>query len=779
MVSRKDVWAVGIVLVIATIAALAVYVIIDLAGPEPVVVVTAVPTLPPSATAAVLPSVTAPATPTPPPTGTPSPTPIPHFGPMAFGTGISGDQVLNPGLTFPAGTKEVYAVWSYQNMVDGTPYEVSWILDDSPWSYESLTWDTGQHGSEGQNYAARISEHDADGLPPGNYRLELSMGERLVQAATFVVLGPTPTSLPPTPTPQPDMQAIGRRASESLVMIGWVGGGGYYYLGSGSIVDGSEGLILTNWHVVSDEWGNLMDQGWEAEIHLTMDPDQPPRAVYRARILPEASDFDADLAILRITSLAADASPIQTPLNLPSIPLGNSDQVRRGDRVLLLGFPDYAEGTLSWTEDVVATHTSQWLKSGAEASYGASGGMMLNDRGELIGVITALESIGVEGELTLARPINVATRLIDWARGMQASPPQPIVPPVQEPTGETMVVLAAPTLNLRDAPSLSSRVIGDIPMGTVVDVLGYPEWDGERMWYFVEVPYSGERGWASGVYLASEEVAWTPILFTSNRAGSLDVYSIYADGTGLTRITSAPGDEGDASWSPDGSSIVFTYALNGNSDLYTMDAYGGSWTRLMSGPANDVHPVWSPDGTRIAFVSDRDGDWEIFGLDLSTMAVQQLTFNQAWDSFPSWSPDGTRLVYTSLKTGNYDLFVVDAYSGEDRQLTSSRYSDAHGTWSPVGNEIVYTMVVAEQGNLLREIAVLSVDDPAHPRRVTRSKPKQAVHRYPDWSPDGQWIVFESERDGNKEVYLIPARGGIMANLTEASRSSDTAPSWSR
>lgn len=777
MVFRKNALVFGVILLIATIAALATYVLTDLFRPESVAVVVTPPTQSPPITPTVLFSPTTAVMPTTSPTETQRPAPIPQFGSITFGTGISGDRVLKPGSTFPAGTNEVYAVWSYQNMNDGMPYQMSWLLDDSPWLYESLTWDTNRYGSKGQVYVAQISEHDADGLPPGNYRLELFLGERLVQLATFVILGPPPTQPPPTPTPQPDMRVIGRRASRSLVSI-WMEGTHVRSRGSGSIVHDSQGLILTNWHVVTDDQGKLINKEGYAWIFLTIDPDQAPVLTYWAQVLPKFSDPNNDLALLRITHWTVDNSSVQGPLDLPAIPLGDSSQVRRGDRVLLLGYPDYAEGTLSWTEDVVATRTDQWIKSGADASYGHSGGMMLNDRGELIGVITRGEAIGVEGQLALARPVNAATRLISSA--IAEGQPLPSAPPeVAEPTGRYMVVLAAPSLNLRDGPSLDNRVLDDMPLGTTVEVLETPKWDGERFWYKIRVPDSGQVGWASEVYLASWETARTPILFTSNQAGSLDIYSIYPDGTGLIRLTSASGDEGDASWSPDRNYIVFTYSQNDDSDLYCMNIEDGSWIQLTNGPADDVHPVWSPDGNRIAFVSNRDGDWEIFLLDLNISTVQQLTNNQTWDSFPAWSPDSKWLVFTSRRTGNYDLFLVNTYSGEEIQLTSSPYSDAHPAWSPYGDKIVYTMVVAEGRKLLREIGMLNLYDPAHPWRVTKSNPQQALHRYPDWSPDGQWIVFESERDGNKEVYLIPARGGIMANLTSTSRSSDTAPAWSR
>ena len=775
MISRKDLWAVGLALLIAAVVALAVYVVIDLAEPEPVVVVTAPPLQPPSATPTVAVSKTAPATATSPPE------PLPQFGQITFGTGMSGDQVLGPGATFAVGTKEVYAVWDYQNMTDGVAFQVSWLLDDSPWSYESLAWDADRYGSQGQAYVAQISEHDADGLPPGNYRLELSIGERLSQLATFVILGPTPTRPPPTATSQPDTQELGRNAARSLVelLVPYEYGG--YGGGSGSIVDGSQGLILTNWHVVADSrTEEFYNEGGYAQVWLTTDPDRSPEFTYWAQVVRDYADIDYDLAILRITHLKDGRTLVQEPLDLPAISIGDSDLIRRGDDVLLLGYPDYARGTLSWTEGIVATRDDEerWIKSDAGISHGHSGGMMLNQRGELIGVPTQYEETSVGGVLALARPVNLATGLIQNAIArLQPLPSAPLE--VEEPTGERMVVLAAPTLNLRDGPSLQSNVVGDLPLGTAVQALGAPEWDGERFWYRVQVPDGGPVGWASEVYLASWETARTPLLFTSNRAGSLDIYSIYPDGTGLTQLTNDPGDEGDASWSPDRDHIVFTYAKNDDSDLYLMRADGSSWTQLTSGPADDAHPVWSPDSTRIAFASNQDGDWEICVLDLTTREKRQLTFNGVWDSFPDWSPDGAWLVFASRRTGNYDLFIVDADTGEELQLTYSPYSDAHPAWSPYGDEIVYTMVVAEGNSLLREIGVLNLYDPVHPRRLTESAKTQALHRYPAWSPDGRWVVFESERDGNEEVYIIPAQGGIMANLTNAPESGDSAPAWSR
>ncbi len=719
------------------------------------------------------------ATPTATPTETPLPTPIPQFGPITFGTGVGVGQVS----PFPAGTKEVYASWTYQGMASDTPCRLSWYLDDNLWSEVSFTWDTSQYGSDGSADFAHIGKYDADGLPPGRYRLELFIGEQRVQADTFVVLAPMPISVPPTATPQPDIQTVGRRAARSLVQI-WAPSDHLFVRdrwGSGSIVDGRQGLIVTNWHVVSDWTGALLNEGGFVGIYVTMDPDRPPVFTYWARVLSQYSDPDLDLAVLQITHQASDNTPVRSSLNLPAISLGDSSLVHAGHHVLLLGFPEYAEGSLSWTEgQVVVPPNSQWIKSSAQISYGHSGGMMLNERGELIGILVGYDPDEVAGVFSVARPVNLAQPLIDAAIAAGWAPPYLPPSPGAPSTGERMVVLGVTNLNLRDGPSLSSQVLYEMPRGTVVEVLQEPVWDGERFWYYVQIQGGTHMGWASGVYLAPWEVATSPILFTSDRAGNLDTYSILPNGTGLVQLTNNPGDEGDSSWSPNRDYIVFTSDRSGNADLYVMNATGGSWAQLTSGPGDDIHPVWSPDGSRIAFVSNRDGDWEIFVINADGTGLQQVTFNDAWDSFPAWSPDSTRLVYTSRQTGNYDLYLVDPTTkAEPRQLTTSPYSDAHPSWAPNGDEIVYTMVVPEGSALLREIGVLNIYDPTHPRRVTFSEPGEALNGYADWSPDGRWIVFTSGRDGNEEIYLIPAGGGWAANLTNAPLSNDSGSAWSR
>ena len=74
------------------------------------------------------------------------------------------------------------------------------------------------------------------------------------------------------------------------------------------------------------------------------------------------------------------------------------------------------------------------------------------------------------------------------------------------------------------------------------------------------------------------------IAFTSNRAGSYDVYVMDPDGGNVTPLTDDPAGDLAPDWSPDGSRIAFTSSRDGNSEIYVMDADGSDETRAHSDP---------------------------------------------------------------------------------------------------------------------------------------------------------------------------------------------------
>ena len=104
-------------------------------------------------------------------------------------------------------------------------------------------------------------------------------------------------------------------------------------------------------------------------------------------------------------------------------------------------------------------------------------------------------------------------------------------------------------------------------------------------------------------------------------------------------------------WSPRGDLIVFSRQADGDYEIYTVKPDGSGVTRLTSAPGNDAHMAWSPDGEHIAFATSRMGFkdevtytdapqpyGEIFVMRANGSDVQQLTDNQWEDGAPAWQP---------------------------------------------------------------------------------------------------------------------------------------------
>ncbi|HVK29529.1 MAG TPA: trypsin-like peptidase domain-containing protein, partial [Nocardioides sp.] len=206
----------------------------------------------------------------------------------------------------------------------------------------------------------------------------------------------------------------------------------FSYGGSGSIIR-KDGLILTNAHVAAPESPGLVEQYGESIrianpeyllIHLTdgmTDTNAP--AEYRARVIQ--ADGYLDVAVIQIYA-KADGSDLDGDLDLPTVPIGSSGELRAGDDVTVLGFPAVArsEDSITVTTGVISTVINDpefgpgyELDTDARIAPGNSGGMAINNDAELIGIPTALLS-DEGGSAVLSgriRSIDVVKGLIDRA----------------------------------------------------------------------------------------------------------------------------------------------------------------------------------------------------------------------------------------------------------------------------------------------------------------------------------------------------------------------------
>jgi S1-C subfamily serine protease len=222
---------------------------------------------------------------------------------------------------------------------------------------------------------------------------------------------PAPAEVPPAPSSQPatgnSTSALAQATVQILALV--QSGGGYepVWTGSGSVIT-SEGLILTNSHVVDDRNGEYEVLG----VALTDRTDQPPSLTYLAEIA--AVDYGIDLAVIRVTS---DVDGNAVSPNLPFVQLADSDQVEIGDDLRILGYPGIGGETITFTEGAVSGFSSErgvegraWIKTDATIAGGNSGGMGVNRDGLLVGVPTRASAGGNANEIVDCRPVADTNR---------------------------------------------------------------------------------------------------------------------------------------------------------------------------------------------------------------------------------------------------------------------------------------------------------------------------------------------------------------------------------
>jgi TolB protein len=283
----------------------------------------------------------------------------------------------------------------------------------------------------------------------------------------------------------------------------------------------------------------------------------------------------------------------------------------------------------------------------------------------------------------------------------------------------------------------------------------------------------------------------------------------------LPQLTTGPSA---AAWSPDSKTLVYSMA----GSLWRQELGSETATQLTSGPGYDYQPDWSHDGRWIVFARYDHDAVELWSLEVQTGQVRQITSGGAVNVEPRFSPDGTRLAFVSTSyKGHFHVFVArfaDGSLSDVQQLTAERVSplpryyyskfdhEISPVWSRDGTEILFVSnrghihgtggfwrMKAEPGTEAREIHYEETNWKARPdlspdgkRMVYASYLGQTWHQLwvmpaeggdafpvtygdydntnPRWSPDGNRIVFISNRGGNTSLWVETIPGGAQTQV---------------
>ncbi|MBN1428268.1 MAG: PD40 domain-containing protein [Anaerolineae bacterium] len=266
------------------------------------------------------------------------------------------------------------------------------------------------------------------------------------------------------------------------------------------------------------------------------------------------------------------------------------------------------------------------------------------------------------------------------------------------------------------------------------------------------------------------------IVFVCYVNESDEICVMKADGSGLRQITDRPGTDWYPSFSPDGRSIIFSSQGRGDFNIFRMDLNGDDLQQLTHNMGDNYAPALSPDGTRIVFASTSGGGQNIWVMNHDGSNPIRLTHDTRDDVDPVWSPDGQRISFTSTRHSAGDLMVMNADGSNLRQVTHGISVEGRNDWSSDNRYLTfYAGPAGDKDIYLVDVDCMSIDGGCGPDQI-RKLTHGGNNKGPGFSPDGQWITFASQYDGDNEIFIVRIDGTELYQLT-ANRRADWQPRW--
>jgi serine/threonine protein kinase len=282
------------------------------------------------------------------------------------------------------------------------------------------------------------------------------------------------------------------------------------------------------------------------------------------------------------------------------------------------------------------------------------------------------------------------------------------------------------------------------------------------------------------------------IIFVSDRAdgNTLQIWSMRVAqaitneilAIDLQQLTFSEGDKTEPEWSRDGSKILYTASGQNGSNLqiWMMEVATGETTQLTDLDGDNFNPTWSPDGKKIAFVNfGRFTDVNMIYLMDADGGNRERISLDFQETDPKWTSDMEWLLYVIQASGHEYLFWRNKAENYATPVPFDPVS-MFGRMGEVDDPALtaddsYLAYTRTDGGIKQ---IWSVEFSTRGARTLLLTQNHKTESQPSWSPDGNWIVFTSERDGNSEIYLMTSVGLLQTNLSN-SPGRDFQPDWQK
>jgi Tol biopolymer transport system component/DNA-binding winged helix-turn-helix (wHTH) protein len=233
-------------------------------------------------------------------------------------------------------------------------------------------------------------------------------------------------------------------------------------------------------------------------------------------------------------------------------------------------------------------------------------------------------------------------------------------------------------------------------------------------------------------------------------------------------------------WSPDGKWLAFAEPwMNAQTIRIALISLDDLTVRPLTFPIDrdyDCQPTFSPDGSKVAFERGSMGGngKDTFVVPVTGGAVRRLTFDNSWGGSPAWTEDGAEIVFSSNRGGPMNLWRVLATGGPARPVAGVSAVAYDPSISRKGNFLAYEHAILSSGIWRIKLADRT-HAPIHPTQIMAAR--SMINSRPSFSPDGNKVVFESDRLGFSDIWYCESDGSDCRQLTSLHGTAGTAR-WS-